>query len=119
MASALTTPVLIGSPDRRSCTGFRKKRRMENMCSGQRAGHGSSIFFILHESFDDAAHQNEISVDRLIKVIATAETYGLHAVGLDIPPPIVAALRVDWMAMSRQRERGNSFTRSAPWQPNG
>jgi FkbM family methyltransferase len=45
MASALTTPALIGSLDHRSCTGFRKKRRMENMCSGQRAGHGSSIFF--------------------------------------------------------------------------
>jgi FkbM family methyltransferase len=41
-------------------------------------------FLFLHESFDDAAQQKEISVDRLIKMIATAKTYGLQDVGLDI-----------------------------------
>jgi len=41
-------------------------------------------FLFLHESFDDAAQQKEISVDRLIKMIATAETYNLQDVGLDI-----------------------------------
>ena len=41
-------------------------------------------FLFLHESFDDGAQQKEIGVDRLIKMIATAETYNLHDVGLDI-----------------------------------
>jgi hypothetical protein len=59
--------------------GFRKKRRMESKkiedpCPAPLAG----------THIDDAAPQKEISVDRLIKMIAAAGTYGLHDVGLDI-----------------------------------
>jgi hypothetical protein len=51
-----------------------ESKKIEDPCPAPLAG----------THIDDAAPQKEISVDRLIKMIATAETYGLHDVGLDI-----------------------------------
>jgi FkbM family methyltransferase len=41
-------------------------------------------FLFLNDVFDNVAAQRNLSVDRLIKMIAAAETYGLQDVGLDI-----------------------------------
>ena len=41
-------------------------------------------FLFLNEIFDDAAGQAEASVDRILKMIALTELYGLQDIGLDI-----------------------------------
>jgi FkbM family methyltransferase len=41
-------------------------------------------FLFLGQEFEDKPLQNTLSIDRLIKMIATAELYGLQDIGLDI-----------------------------------